>query len=361
MTTNTTTEQKKDDTLSASEALQNELSTSYALVKKLLPFMATRSIPVSPQNYHLFYDYLSDVNPELTKTINGLLSSKACFHPQLSKDLYHYFCVGRPNETALSKATSDFMAMSDTLKQGLFEAQNQTSHFLDVLTDSSKQMTAVVTPDELQTVLGELLHETELALAAHNDFSSNITKANKIIALLKEELRAQTNLALIDELTKLHNRRHLYNEAPPLLALATEQDKPLSAIALDLDFFKRINDTWGHQCGDKVLVITADILRNCARSEDILVRMGGEEFLLICPGLDLMQAAKKAEKIRLAIFNTEITVRNERLPVTTSAGVAQHLPNEPLNTLIERSDAALYQAKNEGINKVCLNTHPNSP
>ncbi|MDR1920977.1 MAG: GGDEF domain-containing protein [Candidatus Adiutrix sp.] len=339
----------------ATDDLTEELAQSYTVVKKLLPFMVKRGIPASPKNYRLFYDYLLYSNPDLNKTINELLEHNAKFYNKLSVRLYDHFYNNETFEmkaAAINKAAADFIDMSAELENGLSMAFSQTSHYQKVLTDSSKQMTEVATSDELQPVLDELLSETETAIAANDDLFSRISEANQIIASLKAELKNQTNLAKIDELTKLHNRRHFHAEAPRLMNLAARETLPLSVIMLDLDFFKRINDAWGHAYGDKVLVICAAAIRAAGEEDAMAVRMGGEEFLLMCPRLNLHQAAVKAEEIRLAIQNTDITVRGERLPVTISAGVAQYVPGEDLKTFVDRADKALYQAKHEGRNTV---------
>ncbi|MDR1922263.1 MAG: GGDEF domain-containing protein [Candidatus Adiutrix sp.] len=339
----------------APDDLTEELAQSYTVVKKLLPFMVKRGIPASPKNYRLFYDYLLYSNPTLNKTINELLDHNAKFYSKLSMRLYDHFYNSEAFEmkaAAISKAAADFIDMSAELENGLSMAFTQTSHYQKILTDSSKQMTEVATPDELQPLLDELLSETETALAANDDLFSRISEANQIIASLKAELKNQTTLALVDELTKLYNRRHFHAEAPRLMNLAAKKALPLSAIMLDLDFFKRINDAWGHVHGDKVLVICAAAIRAAGEEDGMAVRMGGEEFLLMCPRLNLHQAALKAEEIRLAIQDADITAGGERLPVTVSAGVAQYVPGEDLKTFIDRADKALYQAKREGRNTV---------
>lgn len=338
---------------------QEEFAQSYVVVKRLLPFLAKRGIPVTPKNYRIFYDYLLCVNPVLNKAINELLDNNVKFYSQLSSSLYDHFYS---NETldmqtkVINKAAMDFMAVSSSMEQSLTTAMTHTTRYKKVLSDSSRQMAAITAPapDQLQSFLEDLMNETEQALEQNDTFSNRISEANHIITTLKEELKNQTALAKVDELTRLYNRRHLNIEAPRMISHVCETGFPLSAIMFDLDNFKRLNDTWGHNYGDKVLVICADTIKKSARSSDLPVRFGGEEFLLLCSGLDIMAAARVAERIRLAIANTDITIRGNSLPVTISAGVAQYIQGEDLNELIERADQALYQAKGDGRNRVRL-------
>ena len=336
---------------------KDELVNSYAVAKRLLPFLAKRGIPALPKNYRIFYDYLLYTNPALNKVINGLLDSNAQFNSKLSSNLYDHFYSHEVLDTkalAISKAALDFMAVSNTMEQHIETAMTQTSHFHKVLSTTSRQIGEHPSLDELQAFLDELLSETEAALAVSGHFSSQLQEANQTIAALKDEIKNQTALAKIDELTKLYNRRHLNHESPPLMAQAAETGRPLSAIVFDIDKFKLINDNWGHNFGDKVLVICAGIIQKAARSTDMAVRLGGEEFLLLASGLDIAGAARVAERIRQTLVNTEITVRGQALPVTISGGVAQYRPGEDLTALLARADAALYQAKIAGRNQICV-------
>lgn len=337
------------------EEAHEELVHSYSVAKRLLPFLAKRGIPASPKNYRIFYDYLLYSNPVLNKTINELLENNAKFHSRLSDTIYDHFYSNEILELrakALSKAATEFISMSNSMEQSLENAFSRSSHYQKILADTSRQMANVNTPDELQPFLDELMAETEESLSVNGSFAAQINEANQIITALKAELKNQTAMAKIDDLTKLYNRRHFNFEAPQLLARAESDGRPLSIIAFDLDFFKKINDTWGHNFGDKVLVVCAEIIRKAARVTDMAVRMGGEEFLLLCCDLDLDGAVKVAERIRLTIAETDITIRGNSLPVTVSAGVAQYDGGEDVLTFLERADKALYRAKNEGRNTV---------
>ncbi len=353
----------KDDEIAASgkeeadssSAEQDEFAQSYAVVKRLLPFLAKRGIPVIPKNYRIFYDYLLYINPALNKTVNELLENNAKFHSPLSNSLYDHFYSNEALDAqakVINRAARDFMAVSSSMEQSLSKAINQTSRYKQVLNDSSRQMAVINSPDQIQSFLRDLMKETETALTHNDHFSSRLGEANHIIAELKEELKNQTALARVDELTKLYNRRHLDMEAPRMMKHSRETGLPLSAIMFDLDKFKNVNDVWGHTYGDKVLAICADIIKKSSRNSDMPVRFGGEEFLLLCSGLDLMAAARVAERIRLAIANTEITVRGNPLTVTISAGVAQYIVGDLLTDMIDRADKALYKAKSEGRNRV---------
>lgn len=166
---------------------------------------------------------------------------------------------------------------------------------------------------------------------------------------------------LTDTLTGLHNRRYLETRLEEELARARRYRLPLSCLFLDADHFKGINDTWGHAVGDQVLVETAQRVKACLRASDIATRYGGEEFALILPQTGMDEAQHLAERIRLEVAGTSVAVVDDGRPlgITLSIGVSEILPgvhDGDLRALGQRvlaqADAALYQAKAQGRNRV---------
>ncbi len=164
-----------------------------------------------------------------------------------------------------------------------------------------------------------------------------------------EETQAQ---ALTDPLTGLYNRRGLMELGKLELTRAQRQGKPFSAIMLDIDHFKRVNDTYGHPIGDQVLQAIAQRCRKGLRELDLLGRYGGEEFLVFLPETDWKTAFAIANRLRLLIAEAAIPTRAGPLRVTISLGVSQHVDaDNRLEGVIERADQALYQAKAQGRNR----------
>ncbi len=161
-------------------------------------------------------------------------------------------------------------------------------------------------------------------------------------------------LARIDPLTGLLNRRAFDEQARGLLSTAGRGGRPLSVLMLDIDRFKAINDSHGHDGGDLVLVAVAERLRQNCRAGDLLARWGGEEFLLMLPETGREQAAALAERIRAEMAERPMRYKQKEIAVTLSLGVAELRPELGLNTLIQAADAALYEAKNSGRNRVCV-------
>ena len=161
--------------------------------------------------------------------------------------------------------------------------------------------------------------------------------------------------ATTDPLTGLHNRTKFDQALANEILRADRYKTPLSLVLYDIDHFKLVNDTYGHQTGDKVLVQLSRFVPNLIRTTDMLARWGGEEFVILAPGSDGPMALKAAEKLRDAIGQV---VFDEVGSVTCSFGVAQYAAGDSPAELISRADDALYSAKIKGRNQVVLAAPP---
>ncbi|HRJ02200.1 MAG TPA: PleD family two-component system response regulator, partial [Hyphomonas sp.] len=181
------------------------------------------------------------------------------------------------------------------------------------------------------------------------------TRRTRYVEILRERVDRGLELSVIDQLTGLYNRRYMNNQLQQLMHRAVMGGKPLSVMMLDIDHFKPINDTHGHQAGDEVLQELADRLRLNIRPMDVPCRPGGEEFLVILPETPGELAMAAAERVRRAIAAEPFVVMSDTksIKVTVSAGVSSLLgAHDTIADMMQRADAALYQAKSAGRNRV---------
>ena len=171
---------------------------------------------------------------------------------------------------------------------------------------------------------------------------------------LRLTVRSSMEWAVTDALTGLYNRRYLETQLTQLIEQSADRGKGLSLLTLDIDFFKSVNDTYGHDAGDRVLQEVAGRIRGCVRSADLTCRTGGEEFVVVLPGADLGVAEKVGERIRKAIAAKPFMLGpGSHLTVTASLGVsALASVEDTVEDLLKRADRALYRAKREGRNRV---------
>ena len=162
--------------------------------------------------------------------------------------------------------------------------------------------------------------------------------------------------ALTDPLTGLHNRRGLEGRSEALHFRPGGAPATQVWVMVDIDHFKRVNDTYGHEAGDEVLKAVAEALRSTARVADIVARFGGEEFVLVLPDTGAEVGARIAERLRLAIEALSTDVDGQVIRVTASFGVAQRAAQESQLEVLERADAALFSSKKDGRNRVTMST-----
>jgi diguanylate cyclase (GGDEF)-like protein len=171
-------------------------------------------------------------------------------------------------------------------------------------------------------------------------------------SLLHQQLRAA---ARTDAKTGLLNVAAWQREADTEITRAMRSGKPLALLVIDIDHFKRVNDTHGHLAGDQVLLGVADVLRQTVRDADVVGRFGGEEFVVLLPGADAAEACKIAERLRQEISARDIVFAAGQVRVTVSIGAAViHLHGNDLPSLLASSDLAMYLAKQGGRNQVRL-------
>jgi diguanylate cyclase (GGDEF)-like protein len=162
-------------------------------------------------------------------------------------------------------------------------------------------------------------------------------------------------LATVDSLTGIANRRHFFAGAQPVVAAARRDHEPLAAVMLDIDHFKKINDTYGHQTGDEVIREVVNRIRGNCRSTDLLARYGGEEFVLLLPGTGT-DAAGLAERFRADVAAFPVTTSSGPVSVSISVGLSYLDPADEIDALLARADKRLYEAKSAGRNRVVADT-----
>jgi diguanylate cyclase (GGDEF)-like protein len=173
----------------------------------------------------------------------------------------------------------------------------------------------------------------------------------------QEAAKRMYEMTVRDPLTSLHNRRHLDERFAEEFAFATRHKTSLTAFVIDIDHFKLVNDTHGHPAGDAVLRATAAALQRMVRTEDVLVRFGGEEFVVLARGIDDRGTEVFAERLRAGIENMRVPWEGGDLRLTVSVGVAHFSGARDYPTakaMLAAADAALYVAKNAGRNRVAL-------
>lgn len=223
-------------------------------------------------------------------------------------------------------------------------------------------LTSLDTPEDVSFALDGGADEF-ISKPYHADELRSRANVGKRIVTLHEKLSEQmrqleaahrtiSQQAVTDELTGLYNRRYFNDKLAKAISASRRYNFPISIIMADIDKFKAVNDTYGHSTGDRVLKSYADILSKLVRTEDVIARWGGEEFIMLLTHTSCEGAAVLAERVR-----STLELESQRIHsiiVTVSQGVAQLKEGEDAEALIHRADSALYRAKHEGRNRVVV-------
>ncbi|WP_095209728.1 GGDEF domain-containing protein [Pseudoalteromonas sp. P1-8] len=183
-----------------------------------------------------------------------------------------------------------------------------------------------------------------------------MTGLGLITTLLVDEKKRYLELSLKDPLTGLYNRRGLQFIIEQQQLFSPSQTSSLFACVVDIDYFKRINDSYGHDGGDLVLEVFSDLMKHHLKKEDLCCRLGGEEFLLLFFATDISSAKQFLEGLRKTFETSQIAYREHRISVTASFGLTNWQPNDSFESLVNRADKAVYAAKNNGRNRIETNS-----
>lgn len=234
-----------------------------------------------------------------------------------------------------------------------------TGSYHDKIAASAQQIASARDINEISAVLDEVMRETrgiqDEARRSRDELNAATERARKAearIAELQHELDEASRLMRHDQLTGALNRRGLEETFEKESARALRRDVSLCIALLDIDNFKRLNDTYGHQTGDEALIHLVKIIQENLRPNDIVARLGGEEFIIIYPESDLEQATAALVRLQRELTKAYFMADDKKLLITFSAGVSVWSPGESMEAVIGRADGAMYQAKQTGKNKV---------
>ena len=309
--------------------------------------MQAHGVLSTPSNFSVWYAYHSGQNSDLKRTIDVLLSNRCPIDDQTLSQLHGRFFKPAVSERALCEKT---IRARDTLKTVLKLVEKAQGADGDEI---SSQFLANV--QSLADLIDSLVEETSRFVGRSERLGLDLRESSVKIDALERTLEDLRREATTDGLTGIANRRYFDMSLQTMGGDAMNSGDDLSLLLIDIDHFKRVNDTWGHAVGDAVIQFVATTLAQTIRGQDCVARYGGEEFAVLLPTTTIEAAMRVGENIRTALSRRHFALPNDAdtvCAVTVSIGAACYDPGEPLAQLIERADAALYKAKKTGRDRV---------
>lgn len=309
-----------------SGATFDELDFEYAttVAEKAMGAMAKQRVPPTPNNYHLWFKYSLGASSDLKRTIDILISNKRKFDKATNQDLFASYIGSQAAEAAVVHQVSQQLhGVMDSAKNYLTAAIADNRTQMQAMDEVADQNQKGVDP---KVLIENLVSELAKATARAAKLEANFAEKSRELDTIRDSLNKSEERARTDALTGLPNRRALEEFFRQAQIAAMEKDEPLSVLLIDVDYFKKVNDNFGHGVGDQVLRLVAKALRDLLRGDDLPARYGGEELIAVLPRTDLATCEAVAERIRRAIADCQFTRRStgEILPqITVSIGVGQ--------------------------------------
>ncbi|MDI1228023.1 MAG: GGDEF domain-containing protein [bacterium] len=310
-----------------------------------------------PPLYELWYRYFEG-DPEIVRAVD---SYTGIFDENTCHKLYKRFLGPGARDEAVRKVSDQVQLAITELATMLGSVKTATTEYGENLGDVSSQIANAESIADLGAVVSSIIQETKVMVAKNQQLESKLETSSEQVTELKKNLDNVKREALTDGLTGVANRKAFDKNILDMIEESTANATPMVLIMIDIDFFKKFNDTYGHQVGDQVLKLVARTLVDNVKGRDLVSRYGGEEFSVLLPETPLSAGMKVGEMLRRSVESKEVVNKtsNENLGrITLSIGVAEYLPGESISRVIERADEALYKSKKTGRNRVSAAEHP---
>jgi diguanylate cyclase len=326
------------------------------IARKVLVTMSRYEIPVTPPNYQVWFAYTVGSHHDLSTDIDGYIEKGTRFDDALNHSIHEkYFGEGKERKLIEEVSQATFRILKEAL-EGVIATGTVTK-------DYSQRLNEFVTrleegdpdPSAFKGMIEEVILDTRKVEQSSAELSQQLELAKQEANELRQKLETAEREATRDVLTGLYNRKFFDKALHALVSHYQKEGSPFSVIMVDVDHFKKVNDTFGHKVGDSVLEFIGHTLNSSVKGRDIPARYGGEEFIVVLPATRRDDACKLAESIRnqVSAKTLKITKTQKTIGVVTiSCGVAEVQSGDSADTVVDRADQALYLAKESGRNNV---------
>jgi diguanylate cyclase len=326
---------------------------AYEYLRLALAFLGSHKIPASPLHFRLAYDSIAGKDESLKQALDNLIADS---NGPLTEQLWDlYKKIFAPDDRALEVIRQQLRRIIVEM-QGEFEhSGSQLTVFGKALNRFASVLGSPMSPTQLASEVDQVIADTQIMTQAHFQEQQSLAMVMSDIESLRRELEQVKEESLLDALTHISNRRAFDTALERCIHTAREAKSQFCILLADIDHFKRFNDIHGHLVGDRVLQITAAVIKRCIKGSDMVARFGGEEFVILLPHTALVGAMAVAEQVRKAVSSSHVSEKTSSIlpePVTISIGIGLFHRHDTPSELIQRADEALYHAKKNGRNRI---------
>ncbi len=328
---------------------------AYPLARKALEEMERRQVWPTPVNFELWINSLANPAGPLAKEIGRLATAREPITEDVSENLAAKFLTKNRLSDQIRDAGDQLSRELDSVSRAIDAAHKSSQEYAHTLHGAAEELAGEPAPIALKKMVDSLTAATVRIERENSSLEAQLNDSTREVERLREHLEQVRRDAMTDGLTNLANRKAFDEALAKACAGSDASGAPMCLAVIDIDHFKRFNDTWGHQTGDQVLRYVASVIARLGDDPRVAARYGGEEFNLLFPGEAVDTVFGLLDEIRQEIGGRMLKRRstNEDLgAVTISIGVAQRYKGETATSLIERADAALYSSKRTGRNRV---------
>ncbi len=333
---------------------------SFALAKRTHDLIRDYGPSATPRAYAVWYAYVSAELPLLGDAVKRLTTEKGTLTEADIDDLHETYLDGHVLESATGDISRVVLGEIAAVTEILDLSLGSTKEYGESLRGLAQDLAqGLPNGARLGEIVATLVSTTREVAVNNRVLEARLRETRSEIETLREKLEATRLESLTDTLTGLSNRKHFEESLKAAVEAARLRAGPMSLIILDIDFFKRFNDLYGHLTGDQVLRLVAIVMRENAGRQAQLARFGGEEFGIILPEADRVRALQVAETVRASVMGRELVKRStgESLgKITVSLGVAVLRQGDTPAALLERADLCMFVAKRGGRNRTVDDT-----
>lgn len=345
--------------------MAENFETTHQVAERALEALKKLGLAATPKNIELWYLLIEDRSPALTRDIQRLTQPDGSFKQTDADALYDAHIVRK----GLSRDMADLIHRFEDEMTKVAAVVETTGANASGNTEKLRSLSlefkrGAADNPAISTLMDKVLSVAKSVREANERLEQQLATSSSEVVALRRNIENIQMEAMLDPLTGVKNRKTFDLEIDRHVRAANESGEPVALIMADVDHFKKFNDRWGHQTGDHVLRLVADVMNANVKGQDVLARYGGEEFAIILPGTSLQNAVMLANRIRSAVEARRLKKRrtDEDLGlITLSMGASVLRWGDTIETLVERADACLYAAKKAGRNRVVDETMGPTP